>query len=161
MIKKINKKINKYYSIYSYNKFVEKLSKKRLKLKETLLIIDEVQNIVSSTGKYYKIILNAIEKAPDDLRIILLSGTPMFDKPVEIALTMNLLKLPEPLPTGNKFNEMFLDIDRKRSGKVIYKPKNLDLFKDYIQGYVSYYRGAHPVAFQDTEIKIERCKMSD
>ena len=45
MIKKINKKINKYYSIYSYNKFVEKLSKKRL------------TKVVSIKGKKAKLIL--------------------------------------------------------------------------------------------------------
>ena len=31
----------------------------------------------------------------------------MFDKPSEIALTMNLLKLPVLLPTGNDFNKKF------------------------------------------------------
>ena len=161
MIKKINKKIDKYYSVYSYNKFVEKLKNKKIKLNNTLLIIDEVQNIVSQRGKRYKIIFNAIQKAPNDLRIILLSGTPIFDKPVEIGLTMNLLKLPELMPTGNKFNDLFLESYKRKSGEILYKPKNLDIFKKYIQGYVSYYRGAPPVAFPETEIKIVRCKMSD
>ena len=54
MIKKIDNKIKNYYTIYSYHKFVEKLSKKRIKLDNTLLIIDEVQNIVSDKGKFYK-----------------------------------------------------------------------------------------------------------
>lgn len=161
MIKKTDKKINNYYSVYSYNKFVEKLSKNKIKLNNTLLIIDEVQNIVSEKGKYYKVILNAITKAPNDLRIILLSGTPIFDKPVEIALTMNLLKLPELMPTGNDFNDLFLESHKRKSAEIIYKPQNLDLFKKYIKGYVSFYRGAPPVAFPNTEINIVKCKMSD
>ena len=161
MIKKTDNKINNYYSVYSYNKFVDKLNNKKIKLNNTLLIIDEVQNIVSEKGKYYKTILNAIHKAPDDLRIILLSGTPIFDKPVEIALTMNLLKLPELMPTGNKFNDMFMESSKNKSGEIIYKPKNLDLFKNYTKGYVSYYRGAPPVAFPEKKINIVKCKMSD
>ena len=59
---------------------------KRIKLDNTLLIIDEVQNIVSEHGTFYKTIYNSIKKAPDNNRIILLSGTPIFDKPSEIAL---------------------------------------------------------------------------
>lgn len=161
MIKKIDAKIDKYYTVFSYNKFVEKLNNKKINLKNTLLIVDEVQNIVSERGSFYKTISNAIDKAPDDLRIILLSGTPIFDKPVEIALTMNLLKLPEKIPTGNEFNETFLESNKNSKGEITYTPKNIDLFKEYIKGYVSYYRGAPPVAFPKTEIKIVKCKMSD
>ena len=81
IIKKINKKIDKYYTILSYNKFVDKLQKNKIKLQNTLLVIDEVQNIVSEHGTLYREIYEAISKAPDDIRIILLSGTPIFDKP--------------------------------------------------------------------------------
>lgn len=161
MIKKIDKKIDKYYTVLSYNKFVAKLNDRKINLKNTLLIIDEVQNIVSERGSFYKTISKAIDKAPDDLRIILLSGTPIFDKPVEIALTMNLLKLPEKMPTGTEFNDTFLDSYKNKDGEIIYSPKNLDLFKDYVRGYVSYYRGAPPIAFPKKEIKIVKCKMSD
>ena len=108
IIKKVNKKINKFYTILSYNKFVEKLKKKKIKLNNTLLIIDEVQNIISESGTFYKTIYNSISKAPDDIRIVLLSGTPIFDKPLEIGLTLNLLKLKDEFPKANKFNEQFL-----------------------------------------------------
>ncbi len=40
-----------------------------------------------------------------------MSATPIFDKPVELALTMNLLKPDEILPTATKFNDTFLNID--------------------------------------------------
>ena len=160
IIKKTNDKIDKYYTILSYNKFVDKLRNKKIKLKNTLLIIDEVQNVVSETGSFYKTIHEAIVKAPDDLRIVLLSGTPIFDKPVEIALTMNLLKLPNPLPTGKEFNKKFMNIRTLKSGEIKYSPKNLRLFKRYIRGYVSYYRGAPPIAFPKKNINIIKCKMS-
>jgi len=161
MIKKVNKKIDKYYTVLSYNKFVEKLQRKRIKLDNTLLIIDEVQNIVSEHGTFYKTISEAINKAPNDLRIVLLSGTPIFDKPLEIGLTLNLLKLPKEFPIGSKFNDMFLESKKKKSGEIKYKAKNLNKFKNLTKGYISYYRGAPPIAFPKTNINIIKCTMSD
>jgi len=161
IIKKINKKIDKYYTILSYNKFVDKLQKNKIKLQNTLLVIDEVQNIVSEHGTFYREIYEAISKAPDDIRIILLSGTPIFDKPLEIGLTLNLLKLPEEFPVGNKFNDKFLSCKKLKSGDIKYTPKNLKKFKNMTKGYISYYRGAPPVAFPEKKLNIVKCTMSD
>jgi hypothetical protein len=161
IIKKVNKKIDKYYTVLSYNKFVEKIQKKRIKLNNTLLIIDEVQNVVSEHGSFYKAIYGAISKAPDDLRVVLLSGTPIFDKPLEIGLTLNLLKLKEEYPKGSKFNDKFLSARKLKSGEIKYKARNLTKFKELAKGYISYYRGAPPVAFPKKNIKIVNCKMSD
>jgi len=161
MIKKVNNKIDKFYTVLSYNKFVEKLKKKRIKFENTLLIIDEVQNIVSEHGTFYKTIYEAISKAPSDLRIVILSGTPIFDKPLEIGLTLNLLKLPKEFPVGSKFNDMFLDIKKSNSGEIKYKPKNLNKFKKLSKGFISYYRGAPPIAFPKKNINIVRCTMSE
>jgi len=160
MVKKFNKRINKYYTIISYNKFVDKLNRKTINLKNTLLIIDEVQNIVSETGKFYKVIKNAIDHAPNDLRIILLSGTPIFDKPIEIALTMNLLKLPTSLPI-KEFNETFLITQKNKKKELEYEAINMDIFKDMIKGYISFYRGAPPVSYPKKNLIIVRCRMSD
>ena len=161
IIKKINKKIDKYYTILSYNKFVDKLQKNKIKLQNTLLVIDEVQNIVSEHGTFYREIYEAISKAPDDIRIILLSGTPIFDKPLEIGLTLNLLKLPEEFPVGNKFNDKFFSCKKLKSGDIKYTPKNLKKFKNMTKGYISYYRGAPPVAFPEKKLNIVKCTMSD
>jgi superfamily II DNA or RNA helicase len=46
IIKSINEQIDKNYKIYSYNKFVDLLLNKKIQLDNTLLIKDEVQNIV-------------------------------------------------------------------------------------------------------------------
>ncbi len=160
VIKKINSKINKYYTVLSYNKFVEKLENKKIKLNNTLLIIDEVQNIVSEHGLFYKTIYNAILKAPEDIRIVLLSGTPMFDKPSEIGLTLNLLKLKNEFPVGTKFNDKFLK-SYKKNNEIIYEMKNEKEFKKLCKGYISYYRGAPPVSFPKKNIFIVNCIMSD
>lgn len=160
IIKKSDDKINKYYSIYSYNKFVDLYISGKISLKKSLLIVDEIQNMVSLTGTFYKILYEAIHKAPSDLRIVLLSATPMFDKPVEIALTMNLLRLPIEFPTGLEFERTFIKTIKTKIG---YRQAahNLDMFKDMIKGYVSYYRGAPPYTFPDKIVRYVKCEMSN
>lgn len=161
IIKLSDERIDKFYSIYSYNKFVELLKDKSLKMTNTLLVIDEIQNMVSATGTYYSTLYNAINHSPKDLRTVILSATPIFDQVNEIALTLNLLKMPKELPTGSEFNKMFLEKRRKRDGTIYYTAKNLDIFKEYIKGFISYYRGAPAYTFPHAELKYVKCEMSD
>jgi hypothetical protein len=159
IIAESNAKIDKVYQIFSYNKFVEKAEEGSLVLRNRILIIDEIQNMVSEHGKFYWSLYEAIKAAPSSLRIVLLSATPMFDKPVEVALTMNLLRLPVELPIGREFETMFVKHRKVSNGKIMYKAQNLDLFKQMIKGYVSYYSGAPPKAFPDKIVKYVKCKM--
>tara|TARA_A100001015_G_scaffold218004_1_gene245019 strand:- start:1187 stop:2635 length:1449 start_codon:yes stop_codon:yes gene_type:complete len=158
IINNSNKKINKYYRILSYHKFVSLCKDCNIKLKNHLLIIDEIQNMISESGSFYKNLKKQIDKAGDSLRIILLSGTPIFDKPVEIALTLNLLKPKIPLPIGLKFNKEFIKI-KKNKNSISYKVKNINIFKEMIKGLVSYYRGAPPQAFPEENFHLVKCKM--
>ena len=63
IIEKANKKINKYYTIYSYHKFIDLINLNKIKLNNTLLIIDEIQNMISLNGMFYKSLLNIITKS--------------------------------------------------------------------------------------------------
>lgn len=159
MIKKINKKIDKKYNIYSYNKFVELINNRKIKLDNALLIIDEVQNIISENGKYYKSIFNLIYKSPKTLRVVILSATPIFDKPSELGLTLNLLRPSEPILIGNKFNDKYIDFQIINK-KAEYNIKNEDDLRLKINGLVSYYRGAPDYVFPKKIEKIIKCKMS-
>lgn len=161
IIDKTDERINKHYELYSYNKFVELIENENLNFKNALLIIDEVQNMISEEGTYYQTLYNAIKKAPRDLRIVLLSATPMFDKPSELALTLNLLRLPKEIPTGKEFIKTFVKIKKREDGTFKYDMKNVDLFKRYIKGYISYFKGAPSFTFPKTTIKYVRCEMSD
>jgi len=161
IIKRSDERINKFYTIYSYNKFVEYAEEGELKMRNTILIIDEVQNMISEDGKYYEVLSELIKTSPNDLRVVLLSATPMFDKPSEIALTLNLLRLPESLPTGMDFEKAFIEEEQNRHGEIIYRAKNLDKFKELIRGYVSYFRGAEPKSFPQLILKYAKCEMSD
>lgn len=159
IIKKSDARIDKYYTIHSYNKFVDLLRNGELNLRNTLLIIDEIHNMISETGIYYETLYETIENAPKDTRLIIMSATPIFDKPTEIPLTMNLL-LKNKMPIGQEFVDTFIDITHNSKG-LVFTAKNMDLFKKYIRGYISYYRGAPPYTFPRMELFFVRCKMSD
>jgi superfamily II DNA or RNA helicase len=160
IIKKTDKRINQFYQILSYNKFIEKIYNKSISFHNKVLIIDEIQNLISESGSWYKTVYNAIYYAPSDLRIVLLSGTPIFDKPLEISLTINLLRPKEELPHGTKFNDKFINIIEDR-GEYKYDMKNIDEFKNMIKGYISYYRGAPYIAYPEKRLKYVKCEMSE
>jgi len=160
IIKKTDERINKYYTIYSYHKFIDLVKLNKIKLSNTLLIIDEIQNMISMTGTFYKNLKSVIDKTDDSLKLILLSATPMFDKPVEIALTLNLLRPENPLPIGADFNIEFLELKKTNTG-IIYDAINLDRFKDLTKNMISYYRGAPEVTFPKMEFKTVKCTMND
>lgn len=160
IIKRSDERIDEYYQIYSNNKFVELAEEKKISLRKSLLIIDEIQNMVSEKGKFYKVLNDTIHNAPKDLRIVVMTATPMFDKPNEIALTMNLLRIPFELPTGREFDKEFINIVETKDGKFTYIAKNLDIFKERIKGYVSYFRGAPPYVFPELTVKFVKCEMS-
>ncbi len=159
IIKETDKLINKYYHIYSYNKFASELQNKTLKLHNCLLIIDEIQNMISETGTYYKQLKNAIKQSKNS-RFVFMSATPMFDKPGEIALLLNLLNPNGQLKTGDEFVKRYINITRDDKDKLTYTTKHLNEIQKFAKGYVSYYRGAPPFAFPTTDIKIVKCEMS-
>jgi hypothetical protein len=152
LINTINERIDKVYDIYSYHKYVEYVNSKKIKLDNAILIIDEVQNIVSETGDFYNTIYESIYNAPKSLRIVLLSATPINNSPSEIALTINLLRPEKLLPIGDEFNKMFIDKN--------YNMINVQSFKKLIKGYISYFPGAPQFAFPKKIIKIVKCPMS-
>ena len=161
IIKKTDERIDKYYEIYSYNKFIEHVQNKDISLRNSLLIIDEIQNMVSEEGTYYTELMNLVKKAPPDLRLVLLSATPMFDKPMELGLTINLLRPETPFPVGADFDKKFIKITKKSNGEYNVRTQNIDLFKSIIKGYISFFRGAPSYVFPEMKIKYVKCEMSD
>ena len=161
IIQKTDERIDKYYKIYSYNKFIEHIQNKEIKLKNTLLIIDEIQNMVSEEGTYYTELYKLIKNSPSDLRIVLLSATPMFDKPNELGLTINLLRPDTEFPVGVDFDKKFINSKLKLNGEYKVSTKNMDKFKSIIKGYISFFRGAPSYVFPEMKIKYVNCEMSD
>ena len=159
LINTIKSRIHKYYELYSYHKFVDLYNSKKINLKNKLLIVDEVHNIVSEGGTFYSTFKEAVNNAPDSFRIVIMSATPIFDKPSEFGLTLNLLKPKDKLPETDEFNKMFLDREITEDG-IIYKLRNEDKLSKLIQGYISFYEGAPAFVFPKVKIKYVKCKMN-
>jgi superfamily II DNA or RNA helicase len=158
IIKKSNERIDKYYNIMSYHKFLRDY--KKINLRKSILIVDEIQNMISEGGKFYLSLKKSIDRAPKDLKIILMSATPMFDKAKSIALLMNLFDLKEKLPIGINFVKKYI-VMKIRNNKVSFETKNLDDFKRKIKGYISYYPGAPSYVFPELSIRYIKCNMDD
>uniref|UniRef100_A0A6C0CAE2 Helicase ATP-binding domain-containing protein n=1 Tax=viral metagenome TaxID=1070528 RepID=A0A6C0CAE2_9ZZZZ len=152
IIDKSNVRIDEHYNIYSYNKFIKGLTTKTIKLANALVIIDEVQNMISESGIYYEVLYKRIKKAPADLRLVLMSATPIFDKPTELPLLFNLL-IKNEMPMGDDFYGQYLDENDK--------VKNVDQLKQSIKGYISYFAGAPSYVFPKSTINIIKCPMSN
>lgn len=160
IINKTNERIAKYYNIMSYHKFIDKVLANKMSLKNTLLIVDEIQNMISESGTFYRVLHKKILSSGNDLIVVLLSATPMFDKPQEIALTLNLLRPKHPFPTGSNFIDKYLKKSKTKNG-IVHHPHNMDDFKRRIRGLISYYRGADPISYPESEFKIKRLVMDD
>ncbi|MBA42776.1 MAG: hypothetical protein CMF62_02060 [Magnetococcales bacterium] len=50
---------------------------------------------------------------------------------------------------------------KKKGSKIKYTAKNLDIFKERIKGYISYYRGAPPYVFPEAKVRYVKCQMSN
>ena len=124
----------------------------------TLLIIDEVHNLRMTSDnkndatKKTASLLMLVAKHAQNLRLLLLSGTPMFNSPREIVWLLNLMNVNDNRSTIKESDVFYkdtdniltlTDIDKTRSaysyGKEILKCKSY--------GYISYIRGENPFTF--------------
>jgi len=162
---KTKKLINEFYDFYGYGKFSNmvstlikrsignrNLSEKERQHREKkciqsyfsdrLLIIDEVQNIRDEKEtKSRDILINLYKviKYSRNLRLVLLSATPLFNQPTEITWILNMLLKNDNRPTIRD-REIF-----SNQGKLTEQGKNILSQKS--RGYVSYLRGENPVSF--------------
>lgn len=119
----------------------------RREFSERVIIIDEAHNIrnpglitdkLKTDTKQIPIVLRDIMTFARNVRLVLLSATPMFDNPSEIFGLSDILMLNDKLPkiSGAIFDE---------TGEI--KPKVADFFKYFSRNYVSYMRGENPLYF--------------
>jgi superfamily II DNA or RNA helicase len=127
---------------YSNKEFTPGAYLEKLNVSNGLLIIDEIQNLVSAIGTSYRKLLYALRfYANKNFKVVLLTGTPIYDKPFEFGLLMNLLRPRMPFPDGfDAFNDIFLESDKTLI-------KNRELFKQMCSGYISYFKGGNPEAY--------------
>tara|TARA_E500000178_G_C17034765_1_gene762728 strand:+ start:2375 stop:5380 length:3006 start_codon:yes stop_codon:yes gene_type:complete len=190
---KILSKVTMVFEIISHNIFINDLFKKiengtwkkmslltdknsPLLSSNGILVIDEIQRLVSASGILYKKLFNAIyQYIHPNCRIILLSATPIYDNPYELALTVNLLRPRVLFPLNkDKFYSFFLGRDDEDDdGNYVckrVKTKNFitnnscvinkNLLKILLSGYISYFKGGNPIAYPYKRIIIMEHRMA-
>jgi superfamily II DNA or RNA helicase len=166
-IKNANNKINKYYEIMSYKKLLQRVLGEKVKsdikkyirdvkgkiireiavnrinnLNNTVIIVDEAHNLVNNDyGRaLYKLIRSS---KSTNLKIVLLTATPMRNLASDIVFLINLLKPNDDLLELDKIFEK----NKKETYKLKIKKGGIDYFKKSVKGYVSYLRGVDPMTF--------------
>ena len=112
-----------------------------------LIVVDEVHNLRSDNTDQKKVSNNLFDvaKYSDNLKLLLLSATPLFNGPREITWLLNLMNVNDGRGTILE-KELFDKKDNlliSSSGE----EKGANLLKRKINGYVSYLRGESPLSF--------------
>lgn len=139
--------LEKYFTFITYNYNV---GKNLPNLDNSLVIIDEVHNLINGTKNMSKnatLIYDSLQKA--NCRILALSGTPVYNDVFEFALLGNLLKPGGEFPEIRLMsNNNYTDIDKKAFMKFFDEqadgtliPKNPTSFKRRVEGIVSFFPG--------------------
>lgn len=107
-------------------------------LNNTVVVVDEAHNI---TGNEYGLALQKIIENSHNLRVLLLSATPMKNLADDMIEMLNYLRPQnDPIVRDKIFTS-------DKNYNMSFKPGGLEYFRKMAQGYVSYYRGSNPLTF--------------
>lgn len=153
--KKVDNRIKAQYRFQGYQEFSNKLVRLKDKLKSrkgayekrikdffsnSVLIIDEAHNIKDTTeGKLIPKVLDEVLTHAEEMKLILLSATPMFNDPREIVFLLNLLLKNDKREQIDEKEMFYPDGSLTEDGVKILEEKS--------KGIVSYLRGENPLAF--------------
>jgi len=107
-------------------------------MNNAILIVDEAHNI---SGNEYGEALKKIIKNSDNLRVVLLTATPMINLADEIVDLLNFIR---PLNDQIQRDKIFTS-EKNYAMKI--KPGGLEYLKNKAVGYISFYRGSIPFTF--------------
>ena len=172
VIKIVKNVINNYYLFMGYTQFANLIikksnisnqslttldsKKKQLLIKNKLqkffnnrlIIIDEIHNIRQSKDNSNKLVSNELIKLVknvNNLKLLFMSATPMFNDYKEIIFLVNILNL------NDKRSIIELKDVFANDGSFIVNSNGeqvgLELFKRKINGYISYIKGDNPLSF--------------
>ena len=169
IVNKINKNINKSYIFIGYEKYanlimsalslsvnIKDTRKKEISINaklnkefgNSLLVIDEAHNIRfdgKSNDKKTAMAIKYLTKYVKKNKILLLTGTPMFNNPSEIIFLLDILRKNDKLSEIKK-NEIF-----DKSGNLLKNKQGVEVGANKLleksNGYVSYVRGEDPYKF--------------
>ena len=159
----VNKVVKQYYEIMAYQSFsnfvkrmvtqhIQRLPKEEKEqgtidcihkyFSNRYMIIDEVHNIRDEQDNHMRDTIKTIErviKHSDNLRLVLLTATPMYNRVTEILWILNMMLLNDKRPPIDKKDVFDREGELTKTGKGIIKNK--------CRGYISYLRGENPITF--------------
>ena len=119
--------------------FERDLSVERIhNLNNTLIIVDEAHNL---TGNAYGDALKLVIEKSINLKVVLLSGTPMKNLADDIIDLLNFIR-----PINSQIQRDIIFTSEKNYEMKI-KPGGLEYFKKMANGYISHVRGSDPLVF--------------
>jgi len=116
-------------------------------LDNTILIIDEAHNL---TGNEYGLAVKTIKERSKNLRIVLLTGTPMKNLADDI---VDLLNFVRPSNKQLKRDKIFTS---EKNYMMTFKDTGEEFLRKKAIGYISYYRGSAPYTFAN---KVDKGKV--
>ena len=126
-----------------------------------IIIIDEIHSIKKQgkeTDEKDLKIMDALEKILENsknIKLILMSATPMFDSPSEIIDLINLLLINDNKPKIREQDVFYIDEHQQ----VILKKEGEQILKDNVKSYISFFRGDNPISFpsllEPNDIKLK------
>lgn len=145
----IEKIVEKYTSPNMSLREKKVVRKKALKNKfsNRLIVVDEVHNLRSEDSSEKKIADNLFDvaKYSDNLKLLLLSATPLYNSPHEVTWLINLMNMNDGRSTILD-NEIF-----DKNDNLIVSDEGIkigeNILKQKLNGYVSYLRGESPLSF--------------
>ena len=136
--------------------------------KKSMYIIDEAHNFInnvytnmsSKQGRRALTIYEHIiqdKKDNDNVRVVLISGSPAINIPFELALTFNLLR-PDIFPKSEaQFNQMYVSTD----AYPVINPATKNNFQRRIMGLISHYIGSTPEYYAKKIVNYVDVPMSE
>ena len=188
IVKQIKNIINSYYAFFGPDKFANYVERLLAQFKDTadpevkarreiaalkrefsnrLILIDEVHNIRSEDSESKKVsrYLFPVVKNADNLKLLLLSATPMFNSHDEIIWLLNLMNMNDgrsEITISDVFDKSG-DFKKDAGGNEVGK----ELLIRKATGYISYLRGENPYTFpfriyiKNIDVKPPPVQMND
>ena len=105
---------------------------------DNMTTLSDKEKYQEKIGKQFPPTIKKVLQTAENIKLVLLTATPMCNPADEIVDLVNLLLLNDRKPLLNK-KEIFKNGDLTRKGK--------EIFKNKVSGYISYLRGENPVNF--------------
>jgi superfamily II DNA or RNA helicase len=143
------------FDFYTYKRIQKALANNFDLFKDRIVIIDEAHHL-RNQSQQMMFIINSLVLAK---KIILLSGTPIINHPIDLAVLVNIIKNKEVLPTDKSiFDFYYVEEDENNWANTNDLPKinfkNIVELKEHLSNSISYYDPVNTTNTTDIKITI-------